>query len=207
MYDEIRAKNLDVVYGRYIAKYHQRWRNVGSWFNDRMAILMLKKPRDLYLSSFKVLNRFLIDEITRYVGPFPYIDGLILRATRSISQVDVQHRSRADSASNYTVRKLFLLWLNMFLNFSITPLRISAILGLSASAISLVLLVATIVDKLYITPGVTIGLPTVLVTIIFFSGVQLVILGMIGEYLGRLFLDQSKSPQFVVRYVRPRNRA
>jgi len=205
LYDAIRARGVDVVYGRYIAKHHRSWRNLGSWFNDRMAVLMLKKPRDLYLSSFKVLNRFLVEEITRYVGPFPYIDGLILRATRSIAQVEVTHRAREDSASNYTLSKLFLLWLNMFLNFSITPLRISAVLGLSTSAISLVLLVATVVDKLYINPGVTIGLPTVLVTIIFFSGVQLVILGMIGEYLGRLFLDQSKSPQFVVRYVRPRN--
>jgi undecaprenyl-phosphate 4-deoxy-4-formamido-L-arabinose transferase len=202
MYDALRAGSYDVVYGRYRVKRHGRLRNLGSWLNDRVANVMLKKPRELYLSSFKVMNRFVVDEITGYRGPFPYIDGLILRTTHNISQIDVDHREREGSRSTYTLRKLFSLWLNMFLNFSITPLRVAAILGGASSSISLLLLVAVIIDKLYLNPDVAVGLPTVLVTIVFFSGVQLVILGTIGEYLGRLFLDHTKSPQFVVRYVR-----
>ena len=198
----IRSGGNDVVYGRYRVKHHGLWRNLGSRFNDRVANVMLRKPRDLYLSSFKILDRFLIDEITRYKGAFPYIDGLILRATASIGQVDVEHRARDGSASTYTLRKLMKLWMNMFLNFSITPLRLSALLGVFTSLISLLLLVAIVIDKLYINPEVTHGLPTVLVIVVFFAGVQLVILGTIGEYLGRLFLDHSKTPQFVVRYVR-----
>lgn len=198
----IRSGGNDVVYGRYRVKHHGLWRNLGSRFNDRVANVMLRKPRDLYLSSFKILDRFLIDEITSYKGAFPYIDGLILRATASIGQVDVEHRARDGSASTYTLRKLMKLWMNMFLNFSITPLRLSALLGVFTSLISLLLLVAIVIDKLYINPEVTHGLPTVLVIVVFFAGVQLVILGTIGEYLGRLFLDHSKTPQFVVRYVR-----
>jgi len=202
LYDAIRAGGDDVVYGRYRVKRHGLWRNLGSWVNDRAANWMLKKPPSLYLSSFKILNRFLIDEITRYRGSFPYIDGLILRATASLGQVDVEHRSREGGPSNYTLRKLLRLWTNMFLNFSIAPLRLSALLGVFTSVMSLFLLVAVVIDKLYINPEVTVGLPTVLVTITFFAGVQLVILGTVGEYLGRLFMDHSGSPQFVIRYLR-----
>jgi len=204
MYDEIRAKNYDVVFGRYRIKHHGLLRNMGSWFNDKVANVLLKKPPDLYLSSFKVMNRFVVEEITRYTGAFPYIDGLILRTTSNLGQIDVEHQERADAHSNYDLRRLFLLWLNVFLNFSITPLRISALLGALTSLASLFLMVAVVIDKLYINPDVAVGIPTVLITVLFFAGVQLVILGALGEYLGRIFLDQSKSPQFVVRYVRRR---
>lgn len=201
MYAEIRSKGFDVVFGRYREKRHSWSRNAGSWFNDRMANFMLKKPPELYLSSFKVLSRFTVDQIIQYHGAFPYIDGLILRATRNLGQVEVEHREREGSVSNYTPRKLFFLWLNMFLNFSIAPLRVAVLLGVCTSVFSLLIMAGIVVDKLYINPGVTIGIPTVMVLIVFFAGVQLVILGAIGEYLGRLFLDYSKTPQFVVRYV------
>ena len=194
----------DVVYGRYRVKRHSFLRNLGSRFNDRMANWMLNKPPGLYLSSFKVLERFLVDEITRYEGAFPYIDGLILRSTTNIGQVDVEHRQRDHGGSGYTAAKLAALWLNMFLNFSIAPLRLSALLGVAMSGFSLLLLVAIVIDKLYINPEITRGLPTVLALIVFFAGLQLVLLGTIGEYLGRLFLDHSKMPQCVVRYVRRR---
>ena len=202
LYDEIRSRGYDVVYGRYKVKRHNLLRNLGSRFNDRVANFMLNKPRDLYLSSFKILNRFIIDEITRYKGAFPYIDGLILRTTSNLGQILVEHRVREGSGSGYTLRKLVHLWLNMFLNFSITPLRVSALLGTFASVVSLFLLVAIVIDRLYINPEVTLGIPTVLVVVVFFAGVQLVILGTMGEYLGRLFLDHSKAPQFVVRYIK-----
>ncbi len=201
LYDEARAKNYDVVYGRYRAKHHSRFRNWGSAFNDRIANWLLRKPPELYLSSFKVMNRFVVDEITQYRGAFPYIDGLILRTTRNLGQTEVEHRDREGAKSNYTLTKLFVLWLNMFLNFSIVPLRVSALLGLVTSGMSLLLLGAIVIDKLFINPDVTVGLATVLVIVTLFAGVQLVILGAIGEYLGRLFLDHSKTPQFVVRYV------
>ena len=205
MYDAIRDEGFDVVYGRYRVKRHGFLRNVGSRFNDRMANVMLQKPADLYLSSFKVMNRFTVEEVKRYRGAFPYIDGLILRTTRNLGQVDVEHQERDDSSSNYTPRRLFLLWLNMFLNFSILPLRLSAAVGALASLSSLFLLAAIVIDKLYVNPEVAVGIPTVLLTVVFFSGVQLFILGAVGEYLGRLFLDHSGTPQFVVRYAQERD--
>jgi len=205
MVSSLNDNGWDVVYGNYRVKQHSFLRNLGSRFNDRMANWMLKKPAGLYLSSFKVLERFLVDEITRYEGAFPYIDGLILRATRHIGQVDVEHRPRRQGRSGYTAGKLASLWLNMFLNFSIAPLRLSALLGVAMSGFSLLLLVAIVIDKLYINPELTHGLPTVLALIVFFAGLQLVLLGAIGEYLGRLFMDHSKMPQCVVRYVRRRS--
>lgn len=205
MVDLLVERRHDVVYGRYKVKQHSLARNLGSRFNDRMANWMLQKPRELYLSSFKVLDRFLVDEITRYEGAFPYIDGLILRTTRNIGQIDVEHRAREHGRSGYTAGKLAALWLNMFLNFSIAPLRLSALLGFCMSGISVLLLVWIVIVKVYINPDLTHGLPTILALIVFFAGLQLVLLGAIGEYLGRLFLDHSKMPQTVVRYVRRRS--
>jgi len=205
MLDELKRKNYDVVYGHYIEKKHSWFRNLGSRFNDRIATLMLHKPKDLYLSSFKVMNRFLVNEIIKYRGPYPYTDGLIYRVTRKIGQIPVEHRASQSGQSRYTLRRLVRLWLNMFLNFSIQPLRISVYVGLLASCLSIVALVAILIDKLWITKNVTLGIPTVLGSIVFFAGVQLMILGLVGEYLGRLYLDHTGTPQYVVRYVRRAN--
>src|SRR6266446_4411129 len=205
MLQELKRKTFDVVYGHYIEKKHSRFRNAGSWFNDRVATFLLQKPKELYFSSFKVMNRFLVDEIIKYRGPYPYTDGLIYRVTRKIGQIPVEHRNSLSGSSRYTFRKLVRLWLNMFLNFSIKPLRISVYVGLVAACFSVVLLVGILIDKLWITPDLTVGIPTVLGSIVFFSGIQLMILGLVGEYLGRLYLDHTGTPQFVVRYVRRAN--
>src|SRR4030095_15986020 len=161
MLDELKRKKFDVVYGHYIEKKHSWFRNLGSRFNDRIATLMLHKPKDLYLSSFKVMNRFLANEIIKYHGPYPYTDGLIYRVTRNIGQIPVEHRESPGGASRYTFRRLVRLWLNMFLNFSIKPLRLSIYVGLLTSCLSVVALVLILIDRLWITPNVTLGIPTV----------------------------------------------
>ena len=201
MLQEIKAKGHDVVYGHYIEKQHHWGRNLGSWFNDRMATLMLQKPKDLYLSSFKVMNRFVVKEIIQYKGAFPYIDGLIYRTTHNIGQIPVLHRENTTGGSRYTLRKLIGLWLNMFLNFSIGPLRLSVYAGLFISSISVILLALIWIDKIWITRNITLGIPTVLGAVVFFSGLQLMMLGLIGEYLGRLFLDLTGTPQYIIRYT------
>ena len=205
MLEDLKRKNYDVIYGHYIEKKHSAFRNLGSWFNDRVATIMLHKPKDLYLSSFKVMNRFVVNEIIKYRGPYPYTDGLIYRVTRNIGQIPVEHRASASGRSRYTLRRLVRLWLNMFLNFSIKPLRLSIYVGLITSCLSLFALVAILVDRLWITPNVTLGIPTVLGTIVLLAGIQLMILGLVGEYLGRLYLDQTGTPQYVVRYVKGRD--
>ncbi|MFO0979996.1 MAG: glycosyltransferase family 2 protein [Planctomycetaceae bacterium] len=195
----LKTTGCDAIYGRYIEKQHSLFRNLGSGLNDVMATWLLRKPSDLYLSSFKVMNRFLVDQILRYRGPFPYVDGLIFWTTRNIGQIDVQHRPRIAGRSGYTLRKLVGLWLNMFLGFSIAPLRVAAMLGLATSFFSILFLLAIVIDKLWISPGVPPGVPTILTCVTFFSGVQLTILGFVGEYVGRSFLTQNGMPQYVVR--------
>ena len=201
MLEALKRGGYDVVYGHYIDKQHAWFRNAGSWFNDRIATLILHKPKDLYLSSFKVMNRFLVNEIIKYRGPYPYSDGLIYRATRKIGQIPVEHRANTSGPSRYTFRKLVRLWMNMFLNFSIVPLRISVYVGLFTACASILALVLIAIDKLWITPDVTVGIPTVLGSIVLLSGIQLMMLGLVGEYLGRLYLDQTGTPQYIVRYA------
>jgi undecaprenyl-phosphate 4-deoxy-4-formamido-L-arabinose transferase len=192
--------DYDVVYTYYVRKHHHWFRNLGSRLNGWMAGFMLDKPRDLYLSSFKCLSRFVVREIIKYEGPFPYVDGLALRATRHIGKIEVRHEPRREGHSNYTLRKLVHLWLNMFVNFSVMPLRVSTLMGLLFSAVGFLLGLVVLVEK-FLNPGVPIGWSSVIVAVVLFSGVQLILLGLVGEYLGRLFLSTNQTPQFVIREV------
>lgn len=196
----LKSQCLDVVYGKYSERQHNWFRRMGSAFNDRVANVLLRKPPELYLSSFKVMNRFIVDELTKYEGPFPYIDGLICRSTNRLGQVSVKHSSRLAGESNYSLLRLFCLWLNMFVGFSIVPLRLASIVGLMTAASSLVWLVVILIDKLWINPTVTVGVPTLLACICLFSGAQLMVLGLIGEYLGRVHLSTNGQPQYIIRY-------
>jgi len=195
-----REHDHDVVYGVYRKKQHNLLRNWGSRFNNWVATMLLKKPSSLYLSSFKCLNRFLIGEVLKYRGPFPYLDGLILRSTRNIGVVSVEHRKREQGRSGYTLQKLIRLWLNMSTSFSINPLRLSSLFGFFFSLLGLVLSVFVIIEKI-LRPDTEVGWPSLVIAIMVFSGVQLVILGLLGEYVGRLFMSANQAPQFVVREV------
>jgi undecaprenyl-phosphate 4-deoxy-4-formamido-L-arabinose transferase len=195
--EELR-RGYDVVFTYYEKKRHSPLRNLGSRFNDCVARLLLNKPRDLYLSSFKALSRFTVDELVKYTGPYPYIDGLILRFTRHYSRVLVRHDPRAEGRSGYTLTKLVGLWLNMFTNFSVLPLRLASCAGFLFAFLGLVGAACFTVDKLR-HPDLPMGWASLIVSLFVVSGVQLFALGMIGEYLGRLFLKDNGQPQFVVR--------
>lgn len=192
------TNNFDVVYSYYETKKHSLFRNLGSQFNSTVASWMLKKPKDLYLSSFKVLDRFLVDEIIKYNHPFPYIDGLILRTTSSIGKMKVVHNARKNGESGYTLRKLVSLWLNMFTNFSILPLRIAMIAGLIVAICGFIYGGTAVIEK-WINPDLPVGYASTIAIITLFSGVQLMAVGMVGEYLGRLFLCNNKHPQYTIR--------
>lgn len=193
-------QGYDVVYSYYEKKQHSFLRNLGSKFNDLVANILIQKPKNLYLSSFKAINRFVINEIIKYNGPYPYIDGLILRVTKNYSTVLVKHNAREEGKSGYTLHKLISLWLNMFTNFSILPLRIATILGFVVAALGLLAAIVFILQKLQ-NPALPAGWTSIIVTLLMISGVQLFTIGMLGEYLGRLFLKDNGNPQFVVRRI------
>jgi undecaprenyl-phosphate 4-deoxy-4-formamido-L-arabinose transferase len=190
--------NYDVVYTYYEEKKHSIFRNLGSQFNDKVANIMLKKPKDLYMSSFKIINRFLINEVIKYDLPYPYIDGLILRRTSNIGKIKVSHTERQLGKSNYTLRKLISLWMNMFTNFSILPLRISIVLGFIFSFIGFLISIDAIIEKIF-NPNVPQGYTFIVIIISFYAGIQLIAIGMVGEYLGRMFMAHNKKPQYSIR--------
>lgn len=197
MIDKIK-EGYDVVYTKYRDNKYPFFKRLGSVFNDRVANIMLKKPRDLYLSSFKVMNSLVRQNVTDYKGPFPYIDGIILNITRNIASVEVEHGETAKERSGYTFRKLIGLWSNMFTNFSIVPLRIATYLGLLFSFIGFAFGLSIVIERLFFE-YVPRGYATITVSILIFSGIQLFALGMIGEYIGRLFLSHNRLPQFIIK--------
>ncbi|MEJ2715529.1 MAG: glycosyltransferase family 2 protein [Deltaproteobacteria bacterium] len=188
----------DVVFSRYVKKRHHAVRNLGSWFNNLVASILIHKPMDLYLSSFKAVNRFLLDELVKYTGPYPYIDGLILRISRNYATVQVRHDARVEGRSSYTVRKLCSLWLNMFTNFSILPLRLAVVTGCLLAFAGMLVAVYSLIERLS-EPNLPPGWASIMISLLVVSGVQLVAIGMVGEYLGRMFMKDNGNPQFVVR--------
>ncbi|MEF2230691.1 MAG: glycosyltransferase family 2 protein [Pseudodesulfovibrio sp.] len=197
---EAKRNGHDVVYSCYKEKKHSYFRNLGSRFNNSVATVLLKKPKDLYLSSFKCINRFVVDEIVKYDGPYPYIDGLIFRITDRYGVVQVQHDARLDGESGYTLAKLIRLWMNMFVNFSLLPLRVTTLLGCLMSLFALLYMIWVMICN-FIEPDLPAGWPTTVVLITLFSGAQLVMIGLLGEYVGRIFLSQNKTPQYCIRKV------
>lgn len=194
----IAHNDFDVVYTHYPHKHHSYWRNLGSRFNDTVANWMLKKPHNLYLSSFKAINRFLIDEIIKYTLPFTYIDALVLRTTQNIGKIEVEHRPRRSGASGYTFYKLVKLWTNMFTSYSMWPLRVSFFIGALLSLLGFVIAAFTFVERFY-NPRVPLGYTSLMVALTLFSGTMLIAIGLVGEYIGRMFMAQNKHPQYVIR--------
>jgi len=190
----------EVIYTYYDDKQHAAWRNLGSRFTNCIADFVLEKPRGLYLSSFRCMSAFVVREITRYQGPFPYVDGLILQVTSDIDRLLVHHLPRAAGRSNYTLRRLLQLWMSMFVNFSVMPLRISTLTGFALSALGALCGAMVVAEALFSSQPP--GWASLMVAVLLLSGVQLMILGIFGEYLGRLYLTANGKPQYIIKEVR-----
>lgn len=191
-------EGYDAVYARYEHKQHSAFRNLGSKVNERMTRIMLGKPKDLYLSSYFAVRRFVVDEMIQYTNPYPYVIGLVLRTTNKITNVDVNHRERFSGTSGYTIGKLFALWFNGFTAFSIKPLRMATAAGAVASAAGFLYGIYTIIKKL-VNPNVVIGFSSLMSAIMFIGGALMLMLGIIGEYIGRIYISLNNSPQYVIR--------
>jgi undecaprenyl-phosphate 4-deoxy-4-formamido-L-arabinose transferase len=200
LWQHAKREGLDVVFGHYEIKRHSRWRNAGSWFTNRMTDWALDKPPGFYLSSFRCVSAFVTNQVVGYAGPYPYIDGLLLQVTQRIGSITVRHDERRAGKSGYTLRRLLRLWLSAWLNFSLLPLRAATAVGVVTAIAGLVAFVF-VVWLWLIDRGPAYGWGWVMATVLVFSGTQLVMLGLIGEYLGRMFLAVNQRPQSVVREV------
>lgn len=191
-------EGYDAVYARYAHKQHSGFRNFGSKVNERMTRIMLGKPKELYISSYFAVRRFVVDEMLRYANPYPYVIGLVLRSTKNIANVDVNHREREVGSSGYTIGKLFALWFNGFTAFSIKPLRIATVIGAATACVGFLYGVYTVIKRL-VNPNVVIGFSALMTAIVFLGGMVMLMLGIIGEYIGRIYISLNNSPQYVIR--------
>ena len=200
LWQHAKREGHDVVYGHYSRKEHSAWRNFGSWVTNRMTDWVLDKPRGFYLSSFRCVSAFVAREVSAHDGPYPYIDGLILQVTQNIGALEVRHAGRTAGESGYTLRRLLRLWASTLVNFSVMPLRLATMLGLVMAGVGLTGL--AVVFYLRMTNrGPDYGWGSLMGALLVFSGTQLVMLGLIGEYVGRMFLTVNRRPQSVVRSV------
>jgi undecaprenyl-phosphate 4-deoxy-4-formamido-L-arabinose transferase len=160
----------------------------------------LDKPPGFYLSSFRCVSSFVTRQVADYTGPYPYLDGLLLQITQRIGSLTVRHDARTAGTSGYTLRRLIRLWLSAWLNFSVLPLRVATLVGLMTAAMGTVVFVLVVV-LWFQDRGPQYGWGWVMASVLIFSGTQLVMLGLIGEYLGRMFLTVNQRPQAIVREV------
>lgn len=195
------ATGSDVVFGHYDVKQHSGWRNAGSWLTNKMTDWALDKPTGFYLSSFRCVSAFAAQQVATNNGPYPYIDGLLLQVTQRIDSITVEHEARHAGRSGYTFRRLVRLWLSAWLNFSVLPLRIATFAGTITAFVGLAAFIA-VLWLWFINRGPSYGFGWLMAAFLMFSGTQLVMLGLIGEYLGRTFLTVNQRPQSVVRAVR-----
>ncbi len=199
--DKLLAKlddGYDAVYAAYEHKQHSAFRNMGSRVNEMMLRIMLEKPKDLYISSYFAVKRFVVEDMIRYENSYPYVIGLVLRATKNIANVVVNHREREEGNSGYTLKKLLSLWFNGFTAFSVKPLRIATTVGGTSAAVGFLYGLYTIIKR-FVNPAVPMGFSAIMSAIVFFGGMMMLMLGMIGEYIGRIYISLNNSPQYVIR--------
>jgi glycosyltransferase involved in cell wall biosynthesis len=187
----------DVCYAKFRAKRHAMWKRIGSQFNSIVANRLLNKPKGLYLSPFKGIVRGIRDQMVQFSGPHVYLDGLILSSTNRITTIEIDHYERPDGQSGYSLRKSISLWLKMATSFSIEPLRIASMLGLFFSGFGFLAAVALIVQRFTLN-AMPVGWSSLIVSVLILGGIQLLALGIIGEYVGRVLLHVNGMPQAVI---------
>lgn len=188
----------DVVFAKYEEKHHSLFRKCGSRINDLMAQYLINKPKNITLTSYFSCRSFVIEEIKKYTNPYPYVSGLLIRATNNVTSVNINHKSRLVGKSNYSFLKLVQLWFNGFTAFSVKPLRIATFSGFLFAFVGFTYAIFTIVNKL-INPNAIMGYASLMAATLFIGGIIMMMLGLIGEYIGRMYISLNHSPQFVIK--------
>lgn len=191
-------EGFDVVYGHYGHSKQHLFRRIGSYINKKMAENIIGQPKKLHTTSFFIARQYIIKEIVRYPNPFPYISGLVFRSTKNLGNVEVEHKDRLKGKSGYTVGGLISLWINGFTAFSVKPLRFATLVGIFCAIIGLGAGGYIIFQKAT-NPEILIGYTSIMAAMLFIGGMIMLILGLVGEYVGRIYICINQSPQYVVR--------
>ena len=188
----------DAAHAKYPVKRQSKFKNFGSWLNKRMAEILINKPKDLYFNNFSAIQSYIVKEMIKYENPYPYVEGLLLRATDDIVNVTMDERERSIGDSNFTFKKMIKLWINGFTAFSVKPLRLASYVGFICSLIG-VGYATYIITLKFLNPAVPQGYSSIMAVLLFIGGVIMLMLGIIGEYIGRIYISLNKSPQYVIR--------
>jgi polyisoprenyl-phosphate glycosyltransferase len=200
LYQCAKDSKVDVCFANFHHKKQSLWKNAGSWLNGKISEWLLNKPKGMYLSPFKVISKETINEIIKYDGPYPYLDGLLLSVTDNMMQIDIQHHSRFKGKSNFNLARSISVFLKHVTTFSSVPLRIASFVGFICSFSAFLLIPYYLYDYFYnnnIVPGWT----TLAIIVLMLGGLILISLGIIGEYLGRAYLKINKRPQFTIKEI------
>lgn len=198
MLKKLKQENYDIVYAKYAQKKHSFGRNIGTKVNSYMSEQMMGKPKDISIGSFYIAKRYVINEVIKYQGPFPYVSGLLLRVTRNVANIEIIHKERAFGSSNYNFSKLLALWINGFTNFSIKPIRIVTLLGGIVSSVGCIGIVGDIILKLF-NNNYSIKNSIMFYILLLVMGIQFIAMGIVGEYVGRIFILLNNAPQYIVK--------
>lgn len=191
------GEGYDLVYGVYRKSTNGSVKNLTSWLNKKTSRVLLGRPKDIQSSNFWCITRQVCDEVVKYKNYSPYVDGIFYRVTHNIGNVTIEHHEREYGQSGYTLKKLVRQWMAYF-NFSVIPLRIASVIGVISACVGFVMAIVTIVRKL-LDPSMLMGWSSTVSLMVFFFGLVLMVLGIIGEYVGDLVLAVNGTPQYIVR--------
>lgn len=193
-------EGYDVVYARYPEMKESLFRRLGSWANYKMSESLLGKPEGIKATSYNAIRKFVIDEMIKYENSYPYIAGLVFRTTKNIADIEIEHKDREVGVSGYTFFKLIKLWMNGFTAFSEKPLRIASGAGIICAIAGFVYMLVTIIRRL-VNPSIQLGYSSLMAVILFVGGILMMLLGIIGEYIGRIYISINNAPQYVIREI------
>ena len=191
-------EGYDLVFAKFKTKKNSAFQNFGSKLNNIMAKYLIGKPKNLHMGNFWIAQNYIIKEICKCQNPYPYLGGLLLKTTDNIADVETDHHERVVGKSNYTLKKMISLWLNGFTAFSVLPLRVATIMGFSCSSIGFLYTIFVFINKL-LHPNIPLGYSSLMAVILILGGLILLTLGIIGEYIGRIYVNINKIPQYCYR--------
>lgn len=192
-------EGYDLVEARYaVREKRSLFRKIGTAINEGMATWLIAKPKGLELTTYWVVKRFVVDQMISYPNSYPYLGGLMLRATQNACNVDVTHRERLSGSSGYNLKKMLELWLNGFTSFSVKPLRLMSIIGIIVAIIGFIYGLFIIIQKL-IDPSILVGYSSIMAVNLFMYGIMFFFMGLMGEYIGRIYISLNKAPQYVIK--------
>ena len=198
--DKVLDEGYDLVYAKFMHKHHSAFKRFTSWLNGKILEINGTKPKGIVTSSFMALSRVAVEALKKYHSPFPSLGGYLSHVVRRCANVEMEDRVRLAGRSNYTLGKMLHLWFTGFTNFSTVPLRISAIIGVICSVIGVVTGVVFVIRKL-VNPAIAAGFTSMIAIQLFIGGIIMMILGLSGEYIGRIYMTVSDMPQYETREI------